>query len=150
MDLRTHAALWPTPNVPNGGRTLSPEAIEAKGSTPKGKRQVGLENVASLWPTPSVCGNHNRKGASSKSGDGLATASLSFPPDPLTEPLGPPSSETIPTSRRQLSAAFVVWLMGLPTFWLELGSVECSNSRHAAMRSYLSRLRRHLSSYGSD
>lgn len=27
-----------------------------------------------LWPTPTVCGNYNRKGASSKSGDGLATA----------------------------------------------------------------------------
>ena len=27
-----------------------------------------------LWPTPTVCGNYNRKGASSTSGDGLATA----------------------------------------------------------------------------
>jgi hypothetical protein len=44
--------LWPTPNVPNGGRTLSPEAVAAKGATARGKRQVGLENVASLWPTP--------------------------------------------------------------------------------------------------
>ncbi len=26
------------------------------------------------WPTPSVCGNYNRKGASATSGDGLATA----------------------------------------------------------------------------
>jgi hypothetical protein len=26
------------------------------------------------WPTPTVCGNHNRKGASPTSGDGLATA----------------------------------------------------------------------------
>src|SRR5438105_5279483 len=45
-------ALWPTPNVPNGGRTLSPEDVAAKGRSAKGKRQVGLENVASLWPTP--------------------------------------------------------------------------------------------------
>jgi hypothetical protein len=27
-----------------------------------------------FWPTPTVCGNHNRKGASKTSGDGLATA----------------------------------------------------------------------------
>ena len=27
-----------------------------------------------LWPTPSVCGNYNRKGASATSADGLATA----------------------------------------------------------------------------
>lgn len=26
-----------------------------------------------FWPTPTVCGNHNRKGASATSGDGLAT-----------------------------------------------------------------------------
>jgi hypothetical protein len=27
-----------------------------------------------LWPTPTVCGNYNRAGASPQSGDGLATA----------------------------------------------------------------------------
>jgi hypothetical protein len=27
-----------------------------------------------LWPTPTVAGNHNRAGASAKSGDGLSTA----------------------------------------------------------------------------
>lgn len=53
---------WPTPNVPNGGRTLSEEEILQKGSTKKGKRQVGLENVASLWPTPKcVTGVGNSK-----------------------------------------------------------------------------------------
>ena len=32
-----------------------------------------------LWPTPTVCGNYNRKGASTTSGDGLATAVLKWP-----------------------------------------------------------------------
>lgn len=32
-------------------------------------------NGYSYWPTATVCGNHNRKGASLNSGDGLATAS---------------------------------------------------------------------------
>lgn len=32
-------------------------------------------NGFSFWPTATVCGNHNRKGASLNSGDGLATAS---------------------------------------------------------------------------
>lgn len=45
-------SLWPTPNAPNGGRTLSSEAIEVKGKTSKGKRQVGLETVAKNWSTP--------------------------------------------------------------------------------------------------
>lgn len=30
--------------------------------------------VAGQWPTPTVCGNHNRKGISPNAGDGLATA----------------------------------------------------------------------------
>ncbi len=32
------------------------------------------ESGSGLWPTPTVCGNHNRKGASAHSGDGLSTA----------------------------------------------------------------------------
>ena len=31
------------------------------------------ENESSSWATPNVCGNHNRKGASKTSGDGLST-----------------------------------------------------------------------------
>ena len=30
--------------------------------------------IQAMWPTPTVCGNYNRKGASKSSGDGLATA----------------------------------------------------------------------------
>ena len=36
-------------------------------------------NESGLWPTPTVCGNYNRKGASSTSGDGLATVVRMFP-----------------------------------------------------------------------
>jgi len=32
------------------------------------------EKESGYWPTPTVCGNYNRKGASATSGDGLATA----------------------------------------------------------------------------
>ena len=32
-----------------------------------------------VWPTPTVCGNYNRKGASASSGDGLATAVMKWP-----------------------------------------------------------------------
>ena len=50
-------ATWPTPNVPNGGRSIA--HAEMRGSTAyhKGKKvQVGLEAVAkmSTWPTPKV------------------------------------------------------------------------------------------------
>lgn len=36
-------------------------------------------NDAGLWPTPTVCGNYNRKGESANSGDGLATAVKAWP-----------------------------------------------------------------------
>ena len=39
-------AMWPTPDVPNGGRTLTP-STSLTGRTVDGKkRQVGLQNVA--------------------------------------------------------------------------------------------------------
>lgn len=37
------------------------------------------ENVGGYWPTPTVTGNHNRKGASLTSADGLETAVKKFP-----------------------------------------------------------------------
>lgn len=37
------------------------------------------EDCGKLWPTPSVYGNHNRKGASKNSGDGLSTAVKMWP-----------------------------------------------------------------------
>jgi hypothetical protein len=35
--------------------------------------------ASGLWPTPTVCGNYNQKGASKTSGDGLATAVKKWP-----------------------------------------------------------------------
>ena len=54
--------LWPTP-VADGDRATN----YAQGGTSLG---YAVHN----WPTPTVHGNHNRKGASKNSGDGLATA----------------------------------------------------------------------------
>ncbi|NCC91368.1 MAG: DNA (cytosine-5-)-methyltransferase [Spirochaetia bacterium] len=56
--------LWPTPRA----NKVSGYSSEGYGKT---LPQVVDEQ---LWPTPSVCGNYNRKGASATSGDGLATA----------------------------------------------------------------------------
>ena len=44
------AGLWPTPNVPNGGRSCA-------------HVQVGLEHAARHWPTPTAsAGGRNRRG----------------------------------------------------------------------------------------
>lgn len=78
-----HGMLLPTPNTPNGGRSLkncemtSPTVAYKNGK----KRQVDLNAVLQMLPTPTVNGNHNRAGLSEKSGNGLATslAMLSTP-----------------------------------------------------------------------
>lgn len=59
------AGRWPTPNT-----------VDAKGGSRKGATGQQLTHVVrarALWPTPTVTGNNNRKGASPTSGDGLLT-----------------------------------------------------------------------------
>ncbi len=49
---------WPTPNVPNGGRGMSEEAVLKKGVMENGKKhQVDLGAAAQYWPTPSADGS---------------------------------------------------------------------------------------------
>lgn len=49
----SRGAEWMTPNVPNGGRCLPKELVDAKGKTPTGqKRTVGLESQSRHWATP--------------------------------------------------------------------------------------------------
>jgi len=46
---------WLTPNVPNGGRSVSAELVASKGTTLDGdKKTVGLESQTKHWMTPSV------------------------------------------------------------------------------------------------
>lgn len=51
-NIQRDAAFWMTPNVPNGGRSVSQEVVDSKGSTPEGKRQVGLQSQSRFWTTP--------------------------------------------------------------------------------------------------
>lgn len=69
------------------------------------EKDSGLED---LWPTPTVCGNYNRKGLSKTSGDGLATAVYRF------EPEGHPP----------LNPDWVDWLMGFPVGWSSVQKSE--------------------------
>lgn len=74
--LPSAAAMWSTPNVPNGGRTLTPEDVENRGATKNGKRQVGLENEAKFWSTPRTItgggesGNRKKELGRTESGGG--------------------------------------------------------------------------------
>ena len=60
--LSRQAPLWPTPNVPNGGRTVQEQQMQA-GTSPSGRKvQKPLARTAELWPTPRTITGGARRG----------------------------------------------------------------------------------------
>lgn len=96
---------------------------------PKVPRTSGTESGS--WPTLTVCGNYNRKGASKTSGDGLATAVAQFPTPCARDYRSPGRSRLERTGGKQgenlpqvvggrLNPAWVEWLMNWPLGWTAL------------------------------
>jgi hypothetical protein len=96
--------------------------------TPERHTEESEFGFSHLWPTPTVCGNYNRKGSSATSGDGLATAVKMWP-----TPTAHNAKETnakseaernTPTLAAQvggtLNPTWVEWLMGWPPGWTDL------------------------------
>ena len=110
----TEYGLWPTPNVPNGGRTMSPQDALNKGRTAKGKRQVGLENAVKFWPTP-TCQDAKNNGAPSQ---------MERNTKPLNAEVG-----------GALNPEWVEWLMGYPVGWTDLRDSETPSSRKSPPKS---------------
>jgi hypothetical protein len=67
----TDSGFWPTIRATDGERGGRGDLIQAVRGNPNSHYR--------LWPTPTVNGNHNQKGLSEKSGDGLATAVKLWP-----------------------------------------------------------------------
>ena len=59
------------------------------------------ENECSSWATPNVCGNHNRKGASKNSGDGLSTQVKSWATPNTMDTLPPRSPEKLAEAKKK-------------------------------------------------
>ncbi|KKK51199.1 hypothetical protein LCGC14_3117340, partial [marine sediment metagenome] len=67
---------WATPNVPNGGR-VNPPGTSETGIAPDGtKKQIGLENQASDWPTPRAADSHGAGYQRDRGTKGLERLSL--------------------------------------------------------------------------
>ena len=81
-----------------------------------------LSNDVRMWPTPNICGNYNRKGASASSGDGLATAVML--PTPTSDRWDGLQSHGKNVVSGQLNADWVELLVGLPRGWTRIGSEE--------------------------
>jgi hypothetical protein len=122
-------AIYPTPCAVDTGsffnRSASPNAAK--------RPTLGAMAKHNLWPTPTptVCGNYNRKGASATSGDGLATAVKMWPtpcasaskgssPAALTRKSGKSRATdridhaVMASDGGQLNPEWVEWLMGWP------------------------------------
>lgn len=103
-----------------------------------------------LWPTPTVCGNNNRKGLSANSGDGLATAAKTWPTPQASDSRDRGNASTAVIARRiakgkqvmlsmsvstesgRLNPDWVELLMGWPLGWTSLS--ELSPSEFARWR----------------
>lgn len=65
------SGLWPTPQAMLATSDLN---FRCSGDGREKPNKLGWAVAERTWPTPTVCGNYNSKGASATSGDGLATA----------------------------------------------------------------------------
>ena len=118
-------AKWHTPTSTlgtNGGLVTPNKARE-------GGTLIEALSARTTWPTPTVCGNYNRKGLSERSGDGLATAvSRCATPTARDWKSGKASDATMERNSRPLSEqiggslnpTWVELLMGWPANWTDL------------------------------
>ena len=108
-------AAWPTPNCPSGGRSMSPDKMDATGRTLDGKKHTAsLEHAVKFanWPTP-LREYSESTGAHRGKPDTLHSATQ------LTH--GQTSNGSIAATEKpgQLNPAFSLWLMGYPVVeWL--------------------------------
>lgn len=109
-----HPGYWPTPNVPNGK-----------------KKQVGLDEIAKLWATPSA--------RDWKSDDALQSPDHSPPLGRQVLRIGTVGK---PTSERvALNPLFVEALMGFPREWTVCDASETLSSRNARRERFANWLR---------
>jgi hypothetical protein len=124
---------WPSSGSMRSGECSARPALEHSTSATE----------SGLWPTPTVCGNYNRKGASPASGDGLATAVKLHPMPCARDHRGVHRSERSLERRQEskrgvplnehvgglLNPTWVEWLMGWPTEWTALGPLAMGKFR---------------------
>lgn len=123
VDLDESLATWPRSGMTVDGQCWELPTLALRTSA----------TDSGLWPTPTVKGNYNRKGASKHSGDGLATKVRNFAtPTARDWKSGKASQATMDRNSRPLSEqiggslnpTWVEWLMGWPLGWTDLQPLE--------------------------
>jgi hypothetical protein len=131
------AELFPTPRAADGEKgQRSPDGVRKELNRGHG---IDLPAHVQIFPTPTLNGNYNRKGASPHSGDGLETfvklypaptengpevlrsnAKNNNPPSQRTEN-GLHSNQQNVVAGGSLNPEWVEWLQGLPPGWTDIG-----------------------------
>jgi hypothetical protein len=129
--------LYPTPVCVDNG-------VFFNTSCGKPRPTLGAMAKHNLWPTPTVCGNNNRKVLGTKSGDGLGTAVKKWPTPQASDVRDRGNLSSGSIQRRiakgkqinlsmsvseesgQLNPDWVEWLMCWPTGWKSLEPLDRS------------------------
>jgi len=127
------SGLWPTPDVPNGGRNMTREDVLNKCRTATGKRQVGLANAVNVWPTPTTRDHHAMGANCNPKAHSLSLSTViqkkggAHWPTPKASQGGPDVARRTRTGSGgddlvtviggQLNPAWVEALMGYPPEW---------------------------------
>lgn len=145
--LSLQASQWYTPSVPNGGRTLAEDTTPTGMTADGAKRQVGLENQARQWATPTSLNfdkSHQPGNSRSQNRNMEMARDLYSRLARVTVKTGKPSSK----ERRSLNPLFVEWLMGWPPGWTLLAWTDFACSATELSR-YRQRMRSALSQIAS-
>lgn len=147
------AGLWPTPNVPNGGRSCAHvtdwRGADGRTAYHNGKNvQVGLEHAAKHWPTPTASlGTKGGRVTPRKSLEGgtlIEAVSQRAYATPTARDWrsGKASQATMERNSRPLSEqvggslnpTWVEWLMGWPLGWTDLKPLVTDRCRNVQQR----------------
>jgi hypothetical protein len=124
------AHMFPTPRAADGDKGLrSPDGVVKELSRGHG---IDLPAHVQLYPTPTISGNYNQKGASKNSGNGLETFVKLYPTPTCNDSKNnAPPSQRMENGRHSdslnvaaggsLNPDWVEWLMGLPFGWTDIG-----------------------------
>jgi len=111
------SGLWPTPTLPNGGRSVAHvDEWRGRSAYHKGKKvQVDLNQAVKLWPTPTRVTNSGGAALCKWGGAGSrAKLRKMVTPEELNGALNP---------------TWVEWLMGYPLGWTDLAASVTRSSR---------------------
>jgi hypothetical protein len=94
--LSGQASQWMTPVVPNGGRTLTRDEVDAKGTLNGVKKTVPLDQQARYWPTPTAQADQGPDSSSARQGGPTLVSATTAWPTPSARDGDPKRGSTKP------------------------------------------------------